>query len=92
MLWSGKTRMPLLAMTGASLAAIRTVRNKVRRAAKLAMRKVSTAEARPMVVKFGKTRNPNVLVVDGVPIVEAGWTIAIFLCKLRRNSSGAVKN
>ncbi|MCP5575954.1 hypothetical protein NL318_28530, partial [Klebsiella pneumoniae] len=38
------------------------------------------------------TRKPKVLAGQGETIAETGWTIAIFLCKLRRDSSGAVKN
>ena len=60
------------------------------------MRKVSTAEARPMVVKLGKIRKPKVFAeqlftIDGDGVAEAGWTIALFLCKLRHSSSGAVR-
>jgi len=55
------------------------------------MRRVYTADARPMVVKLGKIRKPKVLAGEGVTIAETGWTIAIFLCKLRRDSSGAVR-
>ncbi|MCY1418400.1 hypothetical protein D9M71_339590 [compost metagenome] len=52
--------MPLLAVTGSRLAAMMTVRNIGLRAARLAMRSVSTAEAKPMVVKLGMTRKPTV--------------------------------
>ncbi|MCY1359157.1 hypothetical protein D9M69_457140 [compost metagenome] len=56
--WSGSTRMPLLACTGSRSRAISRVRYSGRCAARLAMRRVSTAEAKPMVVKLGISRKP----------------------------------
>ena len=61
--WSGRMRIPLLAMTGSMLGAMITLRNSSRRAAILAMRRVSMAEAKPMVVKFGITKKPTVFTV-----------------------------
>jgi len=60
------------------------------------MRRVSTADARPIVVKLGKIRKPKVFAeqfftLDGDRFAEAGWTIALFLCKLRPGWSGAVR-
>jgi len=49
-----------------------------------------------MVVKLGKIRKPKVFTeqlftIEGDRFAEVGWTIALFLCKLRHVGQGAVR-
>ncbi|TDJ77425.1 hypothetical protein E2H86_09625 [Pseudomonas putida] len=55
------------------------------------MRRVSTADARPMVVKLGKIRKPKVCGAAGAIVAQAGWAIAIFLYKLGLGGQGSGK-
>ena len=83
--------MPLLAVTGSILGAMITERNNSRRAAILAMRRVSIAEAKPIVVKFGITKKPTVFAVGTLidePVTGAG--IPRFLLTLQDASSVGV--
>jgi len=65
-----------------------TLRNISQRAAILAMRKVSMAEAKPMVVKFGITRKPTVFTA-GIFIGDAVTGVAILtLLIMIRDASG----
>jgi len=80
--------MPLLAMTGSRVGAMITVRNISQRAAILAMRRVSMAEAKPIVVKFGITRKPTVFTA-GKLIGDAVTGVAILtLLFMIRDASG----